>query len=168
MNHTLADSKRRKLKDGQQEFDLDENLDSLLNLEEQYYKEGYREGQEESTKAQYLEGKEYGFQTGFQRFLVIGYIRGLVDFWENQVETYDASKSIKTHITQIRAIMEKVPLSNKDADVGEYEKVVNKARNKVRIIASLCKEQKKVSNIDQIIKEVGGEMQVSGDADEMW
>lgn len=163
----LAYSKRRKLKD-EEDFDIDENMDLLLNLEEQYYKEGFKEGTEESTRKQYIEGKEYGYQTGFQRFLVVGYIRGLIVYWENNLESYDASKSIANHITSLKQIVQEIPFSNKDADVGQYDKLVNKARNKVRIIASLCKEQSKVNNLDAVLRTVGGEMQVSGNADDMW
>ena len=46
------------------DFDIDE----VLNLEEEQYNLGFKEGQEHSTKEQYLEGKQYGYQTGFQRF----------------------------------------------------------------------------------------------------
>ena len=46
----------------------DIDIDNVLNLEEEQYELGFKEGQIQGTKDQYLEGKEYGYQTGFQRF----------------------------------------------------------------------------------------------------
>lgn len=36
------------------------DFDNLLNLEEQYYQEGFLEGQNENIKQSFLEGKQYG------------------------------------------------------------------------------------------------------------
>lgn len=164
----FSDIKRRKLKNTQMLFDIDDNMDLILNLEEQYYREGYLEGQAESTKRQYKEGKEYGYQTGFQRFLVLGYIKGLVEYWEKNLDKYEASESIRHHIDQTWILIKLVDLSNDDEAVKRYEKSILKIRNKARILASLCKEQHKLSHIDTIIREVGGEMKVSENMDEMW
>lgn len=162
--------KRRKLEGEDEEgsYNIDENMDQLLNLEEQYYEEGYREGQEESTRLQYIEGKEYGYQTGFQRFLVVGYIKGLIEYWESHLESYGSSKSISGHINQIKGVIDNIPLKNDDEAVALYEKSINKIRNKVRIVGTITKELYKVSQLDDIIKEVGGNLQVSENVDDMW
>lgn len=164
----ILEIKRRKLEDQELEYDLDSNMDQLLNLEEQYYHEGYKEGQEESTRLQYIEGKEFGYQTGFQRFLVVGYIKGLIEYWESHIEDYASSKSIVNHISLIKPVISTIPLSNNDSDVAIYEKSITKIRNKVRLIGTLSKELFKVNQLDDIIKQVGGSLQVSENVDDMW
>lgn len=70
--------------------DLD--IDEVLNLEEEQYSIGYKEGQEQATKEQYLEGKQYGYQTGFQRFLIVGIVKGLAQDWFDNLDKYGSTK----------------------------------------------------------------------------
>ncbi|CAK7894099.1 protein Lto1p [[Candida] anglica] len=149
----------------------DFDLDSVLNLEEEFYNEGFKEGQEFSTHQQYVEGKEYGYQTGFQRLLVIGYIQGLIIFWRKNISKYTTTTSQKTldsHLDQLENSVKNIPLTNGDKEVAEYEKIVAKARNKLRVVATLCKENEKIKGLDDLIKTVGGQLQVSENMDEMW
>lgn len=148
-------------------MDLEIDSDLVLNLEEEYYTKGYKEGQEESTKQQYKEGKEYGYQTGFQRFLVVGYIQGLVEDWEAHSDNYDI-KSLPGHISQLKKLIDDIPLTNGDDEVAMFETRVNKARNKLRVVATLTKETWKINKLDDLIKEIGGLLQVSENVDEMW
>lgn len=76
-----------------EDIDISIDTDEVLNVEEEYYQKGFREGQEQSTRQQEMEGKEYGYQTGFQRFLIVGYIDGLVEHWSRNIQTYEASFS---------------------------------------------------------------------------
>lgn len=141
----------------------DITLDDVLDLEEKFYEEGYTEGQERSVKDNYLEGKAYGLQTGFQRFLVVGYIQGLIELWEK-----DESKTVKNHLSQLKSLIEGISFTNEDKDVENYEQAIGKARNKVRVIASITKTSEKVAKLDNLVKEVGGSLQVFENADSMW
>ena len=49
-----------------------------------------------------------------------------------------------------------------------YEKNVAKARNKLRVIATIRKDQARISKLDQLVDEIGGKLQVSENVDEMW
>lgn len=142
---------------------MDISLDGVLSLEEDLYNSGYKEGQEQSAKEQFLEGKIYGLQTGFQRFLVVGYIQGLIEEWK-QIET----KPVIAHVAQLEEIMKEISYTNGDEDVEKYEKAVTKARNKLRVVATITKTSLKVAKLDSLIKEVGGSLQVSENLDEMW
>ncbi|EER35964.1 conserved hypothetical protein [Candida tropicalis MYA-3404] len=146
------------------DFDIDE----VLNLEEEQYNLGFKEGQEHSTKEQYLEGKQYGYQTGFQRFLIVGYIQGLVGEWLDNLDNYNASKSLQGHINQLSELITDIPLTNGDEEVEKYEKNIKKARNKLRVIANITKENWRIENLDNLVKEVGGTLQVSENQDDMW
>lgn len=143
----------------------DFDFDQVLNLEEEYYNEGFKEGQEFSTQEQYIEGKEYGYQTGFQRFVMVGYMKGLLESWrklENQ------PSSLEGHLNQLESLINTIQLTNGDEEVAIYEKNISKARNKLRVIATLTKDQDKVNKLDDLVKNVGGSLQVSENVDDMW
>lgn len=145
------------------------DLDDVLNLEDEYYKEGYKEGQEHSTKQQYVEGKEYGYQTGFQRFLVVGYIQGLVEHWQLNLASYGPNtKSLESHLSQLAELVQSIPTNNGDSEVEVYEKQLSKARNKLRVVAMLAKESWKIAKLDELVRDVGGQLQVSENPDDMW
>lgn len=141
----------------------DLNLDDVLDIEDEFYAKGYKDGQDQSAREQFLEGKIYGLQTGFQRFLVIGYIQGLLEEWR-QLE----KPEISAHLNQLAELIRSIPTSNGDKEVELYEKSVLKARNKVRVVAAITKTSEKVLILDNLIKEVGGSLQVSENLDDMW
>lgn len=145
-------------------MDIDLDVDEVLNLEEEYYQKGFLEGKEHSTREQHIEGKEYGYQTGFQRALIVGYIQGLMEYWQQH---HDLS-SVAGHMKQLHDIILGIPLTNGESEVAEFEKRINKARNKVRVLATILKESSKVSKLDELMKEIGGTLQVSENVDEMW
>lgn len=141
----------------------DITLDGVLDLEEKYYEEGYTEGQEKSVKDNHLEGKAYGLQTGFQRFLVVGYIQGLIEIWSK-----DDSKAVQNHLEQLKELVSDIPTTNGDKEVELYEQAIGKARNKVRVLGTITKTSEKVAKLDSLLKEVGGQLQVSENVDDMW
>lgn len=141
----------------------DITLDGVLDLEEKYYEEGYTEGQEKSVKDNHLEGKAYGLQTGFQRFLVVGYIQGLIEIWSK-----DDSKAVQNHLKQLKELVSDIPTTNGDKEVELYEQAIGKARNKVRVLGTITKTSEKVAKLDSLLKEVGGQLQVSENLDDMW
>lgn len=141
----------------------DITLDDVLDLEKEYYEEGYTEGQERSVKDNRLEGKAYGLQTGFQRFLVVGYIRGLIEIWSK-----DDSKAVQNHLKQLKDLMSDIPTTNGDKEVELYEQAIGKARNKVRVLGTITKTSEKVAKLDSLLKEIGGQLQVSENVDDMW
>lgn len=142
----------------------DITLDGALDLEEDYYKKGYAEGHERSAKEQFLEGKAYGLQTGFQRFLIVGYLKGLLEKWQK----LPADEKLQAHLRQLDELLSSIPLTNGDSEVEQYEKAVFKARNKARLVATLTNTPASVSKLDDQLKEVGGSMQVSENVDNMW
>ncbi|KAG7661620.1 uncharacterized protein J8A68_004889 [[Candida] subhashii] len=148
--------------------DINIDTDEILNIEQRYYQQGYDDGVAQSTKEQLIEGEEYGYQTGFQRFLIIGYIQGLVEYWQKNIEKYANNKSFESHLQQLKDLVVDIPIINGDEEVAEFEKRVNKARNKLRVVATLAKESWKISHLDELMKEVGGQLQVSENVDDMW
>lgn len=142
----------------------DITLDGALDLEKELYLKGYEEGVSTAANEQFLEGKIYGLQTGFQRFLIVGYIEGLLQDWQLQ----NLTKQIQSHLDQLSKILDQIQTNNSDLSVATYEKAVNAARNKVRVIASLTKTTEKISSLDKLVDEVGGTLAVASNSDEMW
>lgn len=141
------------------------NLDDTLDFENDLYSKGYEEGVEAATNEQFLEGKIYGLQTGFQRFLIVGYIEGLLQEWRLQ---NNENKQLQLQLDQLSKLLEGIQIGNSDHSVAMYEKAVLAARNKVRVIASLTKTTDKVAGIDRLMQEVGGTLAAEKQVDEMW
>ncbi|OBA20214.1 DUF1715-domain-containing protein [Metschnikowia bicuspidata var. bicuspidata NRRL YB-4993] len=141
----------------------DFSLDDVLNLEDGYYEKGFHEGHEHSAKEQFMEGKVYGLQTGFQRFLIVGYLHGLLEEWSQE-----KSPALAVHLKQLSTYLAAISMSNDDQAVVQYEKSVTSARNKARVIAAITKTGEKLSALDALIKSVGGNLLVSEDLNEMW
>ena len=167
-------------------IDIEIDADEVLNLEQQQYQIGYQEGVEQSAKEQYLEGKQFGYQTGFQRFLIVGYIHGLIEEWESQsyMGRYSGDggdgdgaekkklEVMQGHLQQLKSYVDisndGLLLNNDEKSVARFEVQLKKARNKLRVICQLCKESWKINEVDKLIETVGGAMQVSENVDDMW
>lgn len=143
-----------------------DQIESVLNLEEQYYQEGFTEGQHEATQHQYIEGKELGYQTGFQRFLIIGYMKETASIWRSQ-DGDNIQPTMDAQISQLEQLLD-VPKTNGDSEVAVYEKQLAKARNKLRVIAATRKDQNRIAKLDQLVDEIGGKVQTSENLDNMW
>lgn len=61
---------------------MDEDLfDSLFHLEDSYYNEGYRLGVEDGSRAGRIEGRLFGLEKGFEKFLEMGQLNGRACVW---------------------------------------------------------------------------------------
>lgn len=115
-------------------------LDGLLDLEEEFYNAGFEEGSAENVKHNYMEGKQYGLQVGFQRYLLLGQIEGLLDV----LEVLDGDKKIFARkIETIRNLLSGLKMNNEAASVADYENRVVKIKNKFRTILLLLQKQLK-------------------------
>lgn len=110
---------------------------NVLTSTLRFYNEGFKEGQEASVKESLKEGKEYGLQTGFQRFLLVGQVKALVDHMES-VYGVDCG----THMAQLRELVESINFDNDYNTVVAMDKLISKIRNKVRILSSSVIDRK--------------------------
>ena len=62
-------------------------FEDILNLEEQFYQEGYRQGEEDGARAGLLEGRGLGLEKGFQKFFESGKLYGRAIVWANRLPT---------------------------------------------------------------------------------
>ncbi|CCD25731.1 ribosome biosynthesis protein LTO1 NDAI_0F04130 [Naumovozyma dairenensis CBS 421] len=107
-------------------------FDNLLNLEEQFYEEGWDEGHNENLKNNYLEGKQFGLQVGFQRFVLLGQMSGFCDVLESL--PFGNNANLLKNIEVIRTLIESVGMNNDEENVENLEKTLMKLKNKFRTI----------------------------------
>ncbi|KAK1836006.1 hypothetical protein QBC39DRAFT_340200 [Podospora conica] len=63
----------------------DDPFEDLLNLEEKFYQDGYRQGQEDGVKAGRAEGRGLGLEKGYQKFFESGRLFGRAIVWANRL-----------------------------------------------------------------------------------
>jgi hypothetical protein len=59
-------------------------FDDLLELENEYYKEGYEAGVADSTYAGLIEGKVFGIEKGYEKALELGKLHGRALVWQSR------------------------------------------------------------------------------------
>ncbi|KAJ9619583.1 hypothetical protein H2203_008363 [Taxawa tesnikishii (nom. ined.)] len=63
----------------------DDPFDALLDLEEQYYIEGYNLGVADGSRAGRIEGRVFGLEKGFEKFATMGALAGRCAVWESRL-----------------------------------------------------------------------------------
>ncbi|MCJ1283396.1 hypothetical protein MMC26_002724 [Xylographa opegraphella] len=69
-------------------------FDSVLNLETQFYDEGYALGVADGTRAGHIEGRVFGLEKGFEKFMEMGKLHGRSTVWASRL----SSDTAKTHL----------------------------------------------------------------------
>lgn len=141
-----------------------------------FYRQGLREGQQQSTINSFIEGKEYGIQTGFQKFVLVGLVRGFVEQLEQQQQAQagaqagtaagtaaggnaPAQAKENVHLQQLKELVAQLKLSNDYGDVVSNDKIINKVRNKLRLLTNSSVEKGykvEFSEFDDICKKLNG------------
>ncbi|KAK3358897.1 hypothetical protein B0T25DRAFT_531417 [Lasiosphaeria hispida] len=60
-------------------------FEDILNLEEQFYQDGYKQGQEDGLQAGRSEGRSLGLEKGYLKFLESGKLYGRSIVWANRL-----------------------------------------------------------------------------------
>ncbi|MCJ1259569.1 hypothetical protein MMC24_007408 [Lignoscripta atroalba] len=63
----------------------DDLFDSLLGLEDKFYDEGYQLGMTEGTRAGHIEGRVFGLEKGFEKFISMGKLHGRSVIWAGRL-----------------------------------------------------------------------------------
>ncbi|GMM58841.1 ribosome biosynthesis protein [Maudiozyma humilis] len=130
-------------------------FDELLHLEEDFYNEGYQEGHNENLKSNFLEGKQFGLQVGFQRFVLLGQMVGICDVLDSMNLQ---SSALSKNVQSIRDLISKIGMTNDDENVEELEKIMIKLKNKFRTIMitfqRIMKKDKREPFTFEIIEEI--------------
>lgn len=63
----------------------DDPFDSLLGLEDQYYKDGYDLGVKDGSQAGLIEGRLFGLEKGFEKYATMGNFHGRAIVWTTRL-----------------------------------------------------------------------------------
>ena len=70
----------------------DDVFDSLLDLEDQYYKDGYDLGVRDGSRAGLIEGRVFGLEKGFEKYAVMGKLHGQATVWAQRLPALKAEE----------------------------------------------------------------------------
>lgn len=75
---------------------MDEDwFDSVLNLEDDYYEEGYAKGVQDGSQAGRIEGRQFGLEKGFEKYLAMGQLNGKACVWAARLPPQELSANPK-------------------------------------------------------------------------
>ncbi|KAI1484987.1 DUF1715-domain-containing protein [Biscogniauxia mediterranea] len=82
-----------------EEEDADDIFAGVLNLEEQYYREGYAEGLRDGAAVGRAEGRSVGYKTAFDKFVEAGRLQGRALVWANRTRAFRHNHNTITNTT---------------------------------------------------------------------
>ena len=147
-------------------------LDSLLSLEDQYHTEGYTLGLADGARAGRIEGRTFGLEKGYEKFLELGRLSGrgaVLNARLTPVSTPDAGGTLKDemmgvrlkpieatdrlrrHVRRLCDLTDPSTLSTENSEeaVEEFDSRLKDARAKATLISRAVGEDGKVqSSID--------------------
>ncbi|GIZ44339.1 hypothetical protein CKM354_000754000 [Cercospora kikuchii] len=135
-------------------------FEDVLNLEDRYYQEGYDLGVADGAKSGRIEGRTFGLEKGFEKFLEMGKLNGRAAVWEARLPSSkkgdDASASssdpvmpplngnerLRKHVERLAALSDPNGLSTKndEDDVSEFDDRLKDAKAKATLIARIVGE----------------------------
>lgn len=90
------------------------------------------------------EGTEFGIQTGYQRYIALGVLRGRLFIWKKKFTQSNSRHpnidKILKNLTSLDAMLSEIPVTNSDTDVAHLEALIRKAKSKAKITANLIKD----------------------------
>jgi len=136
-------------------------FDDVLNLEDQFYAEGYRQGIKDGGEAGKVEGRSFGLEKGFEKFAESGRLYGKAVVWANRLPSkqqpssigaggstepgsssqprlppFTSTSRLEKNIIALHALVEPDTLSteNSEESVNDFDDRINRARGKTRMI----------------------------------
>ncbi|ROV89837.1 hypothetical protein VMCG_09519 [Cytospora schulzeri] len=132
-------------------------FDNLLNLEEKYYTEGYEQGIADGDRAGRIEGRAFGIEKGFEKFIEAGRLNARSIVWANRLPGHSQASTpvtpvsdekerlpvlsgggarLEKNIVTLHALVEPDTLSTENTDeaVNDFDDRVKRAQGKARVI----------------------------------
>ena len=141
----------------------DDPFDDLLGLEDDFYKEGFEAGVNDSGHAGLIEGKLFGIEKGYEKALEIGKARGRALVWQQRLQDGGNSSAAKLSSSSTPRL---TPTSDKDltTSIAELLPLPSNARLKkhIEILSSLTdpmtipkdNSDESVSEVDERITKI--------------
>lgn len=168
------------------------DFDSLLDLEDQFYSASYSNALREGEAHTARDGKQFGIQTGFQRFIMIGALKKanelLLEVARQNVTTkkdtpdrakyekYEKSlsaiqKTIEQFYITSNGPSDLIQVSNTPEDVELFEKNIKLIRSKIKAVYAQMGYKSLYPDLENTCRITAGDIpttQVNGDEKDMW
>ena len=142
----------------------DDPLDALLNLEERYYDDGFKQGYHDGQRQSRLEARVFGVEKGFEKFVEMGKIRAKASVWAARIDAGSnekaaasaadrlapslklpvarASHRAKQHVETLQSLLDpsSVSSTNSDQAVSDFDERLKRANAKAKVIEKLLGE----------------------------
>ncbi|KAL4896370.1 DUF1715 domain protein [Aspergillus ambiguus] len=115
-------------------------LESLLDLEEEFYQEGYDLGAADGAKAGYTEGSVFAVEKGFEKFVELGRLYGKALVWAQRLADLDPSNAFSAD-QDLKGAPEKTQLST-EPDQG------------ISVAPAICKEMLRFPPSSRLAKNI--------------
>jgi hypothetical protein len=130
-------------------------LDDVFNLEDRFYREGYQQGLDDGDRAGRVEGRSFGMDKGFEKFLQAGRLAARSVVWANRnpgrsavapndgdgssscsLPKLPAGARLQKNVATLYALVEPGTLStaNTDTAVQDFDDRVRRAQGKVKVV----------------------------------
>lgn len=129
-------------------------FDALLSLEDQYHHEGYTLGLADGARAGRIEGRTFGLEKGFEKYLELGRLNGRADIWKSRLSSNDgsnrvsdsdvsgiqrleASERLRKHINRLHDLTdpETISTENSEGSVEDFDGRLKDAKAKATLIS---------------------------------
>lgn len=136
------------------------NFDEVLSLEEGFYSHGLEEGKVDGVKAGRIEGRTFGLEKGFEKYVESGRLYGKSLVWANRLPKAAPKPTEHTpsrhlpplaeqqrllkHVKVLHALSESGSLSTENTEdaVSDFDDRFKRSQGKVKIIERLTGEAK--------------------------
>lgn len=121
-------------------------FDAALNVESTFHNRGYSQGLADGNRAGLVEGRAFGYQKGFEKWLEAGRLASKSIVWANRLPGKASTSSalpalpnnarLEKNIGALYGLVNAQMLSmeNSDASVQDFDDRLKRAEGKVRII----------------------------------
>lgn len=173
------------------EKNIDFDLDSVLNLEDRFYEESFKDALKKGENHSNRDGKLFGIQTGFQRFILIGSLNKInqliqqaldqsTELPNSKIKTKLNTEKIIKSLNEIQKIINQfyspdnnklIKTSNIPTDVNLYEKNIKLIRSKLKSLYSQLGYKTLYPEIEKSCRIIAGDIpdtQINGIQEDMW
>lgn len=148
----------------------DDPFDGLLDLEQEFYQEGYDTGLADGQHAGFVEGKVFGMEKGYEKALELGRLHGRALIWQIRSKQAASAQSMSSSVPALTNTLqllshlensalpknsrlskhiegllsatdtESIEIDNSDEAVTEFDDRIAKAQAKAKVIAAIVNE----------------------------
>ena len=151
-------------------------FDSLLGLEDEFYKEGFDVGVKDGKRAGLIDGRLFGLENGFDKYVAMGKLHGRARVWAGRVPSINKSAEqiestqdgnprgennkvvarldnprLRTNVRTLFALTEPGSLATENSEnaVTDFDDRLKRAEGKFKVIEKLTGEAGQETNADR-------------------